>query len=174
MPIAVMPYSQYFQLAVFAPEIEGLWNILPVPGTVTANGIDRSVATTVTGAAIMSDSKNPHNAWEFLKWWTGDLAQIRYANEVETLLGIAGRVNVADNTARQTIDWSTNVRNVLDEQLQHSRGVPQVPGSYYASRYFDFAFRDVVYSGQDSIRALISATEDINAEITEKKKELLK
>jgi len=174
MPIAVMPYSQYFQLAVFAPEIEGLWNILPVPGTVTANGIDRSVATTVTGAAIMSDSKNPHNAWEFLKWWTGDSSQIRYANEVETLLGIAGRVNVADNTARQTIDWSTNVRNVLDEQLQHSRGVPQVPGSYYASRYFDFAFRDVVYSGQDSIRALISATEDINEEIKEKKKELLK
>jgi len=173
MPIAVMPFSQYFQLSVFAPEIEGLWDILAVPGTINDDILDRSAACTVTGAAIMAKAKNPKMAWEFLKWWTGDSAQMRYASEAETLLGMAGRVNVANNTARAIIDWPLSTRKVLNLQLEHCDGVPQVPGSYYASRYFDFAFRDVLYSGADNIQTLISATEDINAEIDEKKTELL-
>ena len=173
MPLAVMPYSQYYQLAVFAPEIEHLWDVAKVPGTSNSDGsIDHSVAGTVTGAAILSGSKSLENSWKFLKWWTSGNTQTEYAQNVETVLGIAGRINPASYQARESISWTKDVKKRLDEQLSDCRGVPQVAGSYYVTRYFDFAFRDVVYSGNDICQTLISATDSINEEIKEKTREL--
>lgn len=173
MPIAVVPYSQYYQLAVFAPEIDGEWGVLPVPGTRNENGeVNHTTACTVTGASILSGTDYPDEAWEFLKWWAGDEAQISYASSVETVLGIAGRVNPASNVARDSIPWTQDMKKLLNRQLDECRGVAQVPGSYYVTRYFDFAFRDVVYDGDDIVQTLMSITEDINTEIHEKTLEL--
>ncbi len=173
MPVAVMPYSSYYQLAEFAPEVMDKCGITLVPGTKDENGqVNHTTATTVTGASIFNSTKMPKEAWEFLKWWTGDEAQVRYAKDIETILGIAGRVSVASNTARKSISWPKEISDVLEQQLGQSKGVPQVPGSYYVSRYFDFGFRDVVYEDKDIVQTLISITEDINTEIKEKTEEL--
>lgn len=173
MPFAVMPYSQYYQLAVFAPEIGEKWGIMVVPGTENENGnVNHSAACTVTGASILSATEQEDEAWEFLKWWSGDEIQEEYAREIETLLGIAGRVNPSSLKARDSISWTKDVKKILNEQLGYCHGVPQVAGSYYVSRYFDFAFRDVVYDGDDIVQTLISVTEDINTEIEEKTQEL--
>lgn len=173
MPIAVVPYSQYYQLALFAPEIEGKWGVLLAPGTRDAMGnVDHTVACTVTGASILADTENPQDAWEFLKWWAGGETQSVYAREVETVLGIGGRVSPAANEARASIAWNREMKKLLEEQLSYCRGVPQVPGSYYVGRYFDFAFRDVANQGDDIAQTLIGVTEDINAEIREKTLEL--
>ena len=64
------------------------------------------------------------------------------------------------------------MKKLLNRQLDECRGVAQVPGSYYVTRYFDFAFRDVVYDGDDIVQTLMSITEDINTEIHEKTLEL--
>ena len=173
MPIAVVPYSQYYQLAVFAPEIDGKWGVMLAPGTRDEDGeVNHAVACTVTGASILSATDKKEEAWEFLKWWAGDQIQSDYAREVETVLGIAGRVNPASNTARDSISWTKDVKVILNDQLEYCQGVPQVAGSYYVNRYFDFAFRDVVYDGDDIVQTLISVTEDINTEIKEKTMEL--
>lgn len=173
MPIAVVPYSQYYQLAVFAPEIDGKWGVMPVPGTRNEDGeVNHAVACTVTGASILSATDKKEEAWKFLKWWAGDEIQSDYAREVETVLGIAGRVNPASNVARDSISWTKEVKAILNNQLEYCQGVPQVAGSYYVNRYFDFAFRDVVYDGDDIVQTLISVTEDINTEIKEKTMEL--
>lgn len=173
MPIAVVPYSQYYQLAVFAPEIDGKWGVMLAPGTRDEDGkVNHAVACTVTGASILSATDKKEEAWEFLKWWAGDQIQSAYAREVETVLGIAGRVNPASNTARDSISWTKEVKEILNNQLEYCQGVPQVAGSYYVNRYFDFAFRDVVYDGDDIVQTLISVTEDINTEIKEKTMEL--
>ena len=146
-----------------------------VPGTKDKNGkINHTTATTVTGASIFNDTDMPDQAWEFLKWWTSDEAQVKYAKDIETLLGIAGRISVASNSARDSISWPDEISDTLKEQLAQSKGVPQVPGSYYVSRYFDFGFRDVVYDNKDIVQTLISITEDINTEIKEKTEELRK
>lgn len=175
MPIAVMPYSSYYQLAEFAPEVMEKCGMTLVPGTKDKTGkINHTTATTVTGASIFNDTKMPDQAWEFLKWWTGDDAQVKYAKDIETLLGIAGRVSVASNSARESISWPKEISDVLKQQLNQSKGIPQVPGSYYVSRYFDFGFRDVVYDSKDIVQTLISITEDINTEIKEKTEELRK
>ncbi len=38
MPIGIADYTMYNKLSVFAPEIKGLWEFAPVPGTPTASG----------------------------------------------------------------------------------------------------------------------------------------
>ena len=120
----------------------------------------------------MSGTDCKDDAWEFLKWWAGNETQAKYARNIETVLGIAGRVNPAANGARQTIPWTKEIQSLLQEQLSYCKGVPQVPGSYYVERYFNFAFRDVVYDGDDIVQTLISITDDINTEIQEKTIEL--
>lgn len=175
MPVAVMPYSSYYQLAEFAPEIMDKCGMTVVPGIRDeAGNINHTSTTTVTGASIFDDTKMPEEAWKFLKWWTDSETQINYAKDVETILGIAGRVGVVSNTARKSLAWSKEEKVVLEKQLKASRGVEQVPGSYYVNRYFDFAFRDVVYENKDIVQTLISITEDINTEIKEKTEELHK
>ena len=81
-------------------------------------------------------------------------------------------MNPASNAARETIPWTREEQSLLEEQLSYCKGVPQVPGSYYVERYFNFAFRDVVYDGDDIVQTLISITDDINTEIQEKTREL--
>lgn len=175
MPVAVMPYSSYYQLAEFAPEVIEKCGMTLVPGTKDENGnINHTTTTTVAGASILNDTTLPDEAWKFLKWWTGDESQVEYAKNIENLLGISGRVSVASNTARESVPWSKEMLGILNQQLVQSKGVPQVPGSYYVSRYFDFGFRDVVYEDKDIVQTLISVTEDINAEIKEKTEELHK
>lgn len=173
MPVAVMPYSSYYQLAEFAPEIMDKCGVTVVPGIKDEHGnVNHTTTTTVTGASIFNDTDMPDKAWTFLKWWVCDDTQSVYAEKVETILGIAGRVSVVSDKARESIAWSDEILNSLSRQLKMSKGVPQVPGSYYVSRYFDFAFRDVVYDGKDIVQTLISITEDINTEIKEKTEEL--
>ena len=53
MPLLVASYTFYNTLALAAPEIQSLWAMAPMPGTVQEDGsIDRSVACTLTGCVI--------------------------------------------------------------------------------------------------------------------------
>ena len=55
---------------------------------------------------------------------------------------------------------------------EQSRGIPEVPGSYFTARNLDFAFRSAVFQGGDIDRSLQKAVKDINAEILRKREEL--
>ncbi|MCL1878217.1 MAG: extracellular solute-binding protein, partial [Defluviitaleaceae bacterium] len=68
MPLAIIDYSVYNMLQVFAPEIRGLWGFRPVPGTVQPDGsINRAVAAGGAGVIMMDSVGDPDAAWEFMK-----------------------------------------------------------------------------------------------------------
>ena len=46
-----------------------------------------------------------------------------------------------------------------------------MPGGYFTSRHFDFAFRRVVNDGKEAKESLYQAIKDINHELTAKQKE---
>ena len=56
MPMAIVDYTMFNTLEVFSPEIKGLWNIAPVPGTENNGVIDNSVACEVQGTMMIADS----------------------------------------------------------------------------------------------------------------------
>ena len=71
----------------------------------------------------------------------------------------------------ETLQWSSDIKAALKEQCNSLKGVEQIAGSYYTSRYFDFAFRDVVENGGNTRESLLDSCEDITTEIIEKRQE---
>lgn len=172
MPLAVSSYTSYNQLSVFAPEIEGLWGMTTLPGIMDEEGnVNNAAAVTVTGAIIMKDSENIDDAWTFLKWWTQEEVQSEYANELETIMGTAARYATANLAAMESIQWDFDIKEALVAQREQLVGMEQLAGSYYTSRYFEFAFRDVVNNGENDRESLLEANENITNEILEKRLE---
>lgn len=173
MPLGIQNYTIYNQLAVFAPEVDGLWGMLPVPGTLKEDGtISRCTAQTVTGCAILGSSKKKKEGWEFIKWWTDSETQAQYSRELEAIMGESARQPSANLKAIDKLPWSPEIKSNLLLQLQEVKAIPEIAGGYYTSRSFDFAFRKVVYDGKDIRETLSSAQEEIDNEIAEKQREL--
>lgn len=172
MPLAVAEFTSYNQLSIFAPEIEGLWGMLPIPGIESEEGkIDNTALCTVTGSVILSNSKYVEESWKFLKWWTEEATQSRYANELEAVMGTGARYATANMEAMQTVEWSRDIKEALTKQQGSLVGMPNIAGGYYTSRNYDFAFRDVVYNGKNLRETLADATTSITKEIEDKRAE---
>lgn len=172
MPIGIAGYSQYNQLSVFAPELEGFWSFAPVPGTVNEDGeVDHTVAGTVVACVMMSTATNKVNTWKFLSWWTGEEAQSLFGREIESLLGSAARYQTANLAAFDYLPWDRDQAEMIKEQWQYVKGIPEVPGSYYTGRNVGFAWREVITSKEDSSMVLIEYAGDIDNEITRKREE---
>ncbi|MBR7133195.1 MAG: extracellular solute-binding protein [Clostridia bacterium] len=172
MPLAIQDYTMYNQISVYAPEIEGLWGMLPVCGIKDAAGqVNRTVAGTMTGCGITSYSKLKEEAWEFVKWWTKAETQIEFSQALEAVLGTAARNPTANLEARESLAWSSDIKDALRMQEASLSCIPEIAGGYYSSRNYDFAFRDVVYEGKDIKATLNSAAESIDTEIAEKRNE---
>lgn len=171
IPVAIADYTSYNQLTVFAPEIKGLWGMLPVPGTVNGDTVHHEAVSTVTGSVILSATKSPGAAWDFLCWWTSAEIQAAYGKDLESVVGSAARYNTANTEALNSVQWDADMREQLLLQRQSLKAYPEIPGGYYTARNFDFAFRDVLYSGVNIRDALGDAAKEINQEIQKKRRE---
>ncbi len=172
MPLAVMDFTAYNQLSVFAPEISGLWGMLPVPGTEREDGsIDRTAVLSVSACVLFEYSENKAPAWEFMRWWTSASIQTQYGKNMESIMGTAARYNSANKEAFAAVSWTGEIRQAIAEQQKTVRAVPEVPGGYYTSRYFDFAYRDVVNDGKEVRPTLNEIVLQINSEIADKREE---
>lgn len=172
MPLAIMDFTAYNQLSVFAPEINGLWGMLPVPGTTKADGsVDRTAVLSVSGCIMFEYSKNKAAAWDFMTWWTSAAVQNQYGKNMESIMGTAARYSSANKEAFASVSWSGEFRRAIAEQQESLRSIPEVPGGYYTSRYFDFAYRDVVNDNREVRPTLNEIVLQINSEIADKREE---
>lgn len=172
MPLAVMDFTSYNQLSVFAPEIAGLWEMVPLPGTLDENNnLNRESVLTLTACVMFQYSERQQETFTFLDWWTSADTQIRYGKNMESIMGTAARYNSANKEAFKSVAWDENIRAAIDEQAKDLIAVPEVPGGYYTTRYFDFAYRDVVNDGVDVRTALNDAVLQIDSEIRDKRDE---
>lgn len=172
IPIAIADYTMYNLLSIFAPEINGLWGFVPVPGTINTDGsIDRSVAGGGVATVMMATTKKVDQSWKFMKWWSSTQAQVSYGQELESLLGTSARYPAANKNAIDKMPWSAKDAKIIKEQWQYVKGIPEVPGGYLKDREINFAFRAVVIYGDDPREALIDHVYNINIEIEKKRKE---
>jgi ABC-type glycerol-3-phosphate transport system substrate-binding protein len=201
MPVAIADYTQFNLISIFAPELRGRWNMVPVPGfeqicpvTQEMIGINAIVPIGVGGAIMMANSRLKDDAWEFLKWWTDADAQFNFGRQLEAVMGGAARWNTANMEAFERMPWTAEIRQNLATQIglmQNDmperfmvgdivpgfglKGVPEVPGGYYTGRHFDFARNDVlndnVNDRQDPRQRLLRAVIYINNEITRRREE---
>ena len=172
LPVFIAPYSTYNALMGAAPEIRGLWNMCPIPGTETADGtLNRATGASGTANIIFKNASNPEACWEFLDWLSTDDAQYQYAVNLESLLGIASRSTTANLNAFNRLSWGDDVREALSEQRKHIVEIPETPGGYILSRSLDNAFRAVVYNGKNIRERYEQEVTTINEELLRKSKE---
>lgn len=168
MPLGIATYNTYLTLEDAAPEIKGKWAIACVPGV---EGGTAAVAGSGTGCSIVKKSKNINEAWEFLKWWTSDDTQLRYSNNIESILGTVGRVQSANVNAVSRMAWDDDTKATLLEQWSRIEEVPEIPGSYYLTRAVDQAYWAVVNNGDNYQATMEKWAKIANGEISRKIKE---
>lgn len=173
MPMGVGTFSMYMQLSVAAPEIAGKWGIALLPGVMKEDGtIDRTAGgITAQGDVIMKQSEHPKESWEFLKWWSSTDVQIKFAREVEALMGAEARWNTANKEAFLNLSWNEEDIEVIEEQWNWAEETPVVLGGYFTSRHITNAWTSVVISGMDVREALEQAVKEINRELRMKQEE---
>lgn len=173
MPVVIQNYTFYNQLSVAAPEIKGCWGFQPVPGTVQEDGtINHAANSNGSGAIIFSKAADQEGAWDFIKWFTSTDAQVKYGNNIESILGTMGRYATANEEALQQLSWTTSEVNLLLDQLNSQVEIPIIPASYGVTRNVMNAFRAVVNDYDNARDTLFWYNKDINDEITRKLEDL--
>lgn len=165
MPLGIAPYTMYMTLYSAAREIEGRWTVAEVPGTENGNNF---VSGAGTGCGIIEKSKNKKAAWEFLKWWVSADTQERYSNNVESILGMIGRITTSNVEALSRLAWKPEVQKVINSEWALVKEVPEVPGSYYMTRCVDQAFWSVVNGTSRTKDALVKWSRVADDEIKRK------
>lgn len=173
MPVVIQNYTFYNQLSVAAPEIKGCWGFQPVPGTVQGDGtINHAANSNGSGAIIFTKAADQEGAWDFIKWFTSTDAQVKYGNNIESILGTMGRYATANEEALQQLSWTTSEVNLLLDQLNSQVEIPIIPASYGVTRNVMNAFRAVVNDYDNARDTLFWYNKDINDEITRKLEDL--
>lgn len=170
MPLGIALNTTYYTLYSAAPEIDGRWAIATVPGV---KGKYSYVAGGGTGCGVVKRSKNQKEAWEFIKWWTSAEIQSRYSANVESVLGMLGRIPSANIEAIKKMSFNPRDLNVMLEQWQNVREVPETPGGYYLTRAIDQAFWSVINDGTNAKDAITKWSKIADVEIDRKIKEYL-
>ncbi len=175
MPLVFADYiTMYNQLTVFATEIRDLWEFVPVIGMEDEEGnINNTAISTVTAVVMMSgcDEEKRENAWKYMDWFTTAETQSNYANEKIAIVGPGSMYATANKEALASLPWSTtDLENIL-AQYNNLATIPEMPGGYIIARYVGFAFLDAYNNHADPVEGMLSYIDDINKEITRKRKE---
>lgn len=172
MPLVITNYTFYSQLKTAAPDIRNLWAMALIPGTVQEDGsVNHATAASGTAGLILSTTEEPDASWEFLRWWNSSETQIAYGQQIENVLGAAGRYNPANVQAMEGLRWSGEELEIIMEQWSYVVELPELPGSYYVSRNIDNAFKEVYYDQANARETLNYWTKQINEELERKRNE---
>lgn len=172
-PMVVQNYTFANQLDAAAPEIKGLWDFCPVPGTLLEDGtVSHAANSNGAGAVIFSKTANKEGAWEFIKWFTDTDTQVRFGTQMEGLLGRMGRFDTANTEALAQLAWSQDEYSRLAAQQKELKEIPIIPASYAVTRNIMNAFREVVNEGENPRDTIVYYNRDINDEIERKSESL--
>ena len=169
MPMAIASYTTANTLAAAAPELDGLWEIAPIPGVKKPDGtVDRSEGATGTGAVLVAASREQEAAFSFISWWVSEEVQAEFGLALENLMGAAARWPTANTGAFRRMKWTLPRQNALLEQWKYVKDIPQLPGNYITNRNLSFAFRAAVYHKKNQREVLNAYNKEINKEIKRK------
>ncbi len=175
IPLGIVGYSVYTQLSVFAPEIKGLWEFVPLPGWEDENGKINNCAIGTVTAIVMPrgdrSQEKANNAFNFMSWYVGHKNQANYADEYSAWMGQNTKFNTANQQALTEMPWSAVETQNLMAQFNNLAAVPEYPGSYIVTRNVNFAFMNAYNNNADPVESMLDYITEINKEISRKRKE---
>ena len=172
MPMGIGDYNLYMTLMIAAPELTGRWSIAPIPGTLREDGtVDRSTGGVTQDANIILRDANTEASWEFLKWWSSTETQVRFGQDIESLIGSQARWPTANREAFAQLPWPPHHTAVIREQSYWYTEIPNVLGGYFTGRHVRNAWNRVVIGDMNPRDSLDRAVRDINRELRARQEE---
>ncbi len=177
MPIGIAGYNgTYNHLIVFATELRGLWEFVPMPGYYLTNEkgetyLNNVSVSSVSSIVMINGCDDKPAAWEFMKWHSGAECQVEYSNEMVAILGDSAKHATANMTALETMPWTNKEYTNLMGQFGNLASIPNYPGAYIIGRYTKFAFLSAYNDNADPVTELLSYITTINKEINRKRSE---
>ena len=171
-PLGIGGVSTYVQLTEAAPELAGLWDIAPVPGTVQEDGsVVRSGNASMTTCMIFENTNMSEEAWTFLKWWLSAETQTAFAETMELSYGTEYRWNTANLKSFEETSYPQSHKDVIRVAWEHQKENLQHPASYIVEREISNAFTNATVNGDTVIEALDASKLVADREIMRKLKE---
>ncbi len=177
MPIGIASYNgTYNHLIVFATELRGLWEFVPMPGYYLTNEkgetyLNNVSVSSVSSIVMINGCDNKDAAWQFMKWHSGAECQVEYSNEMVAILGDSAKHATANMAALETMPWTNKEYTNLMGQFGNLASIPNYPGAYIIGRYTKFAFLSAYNDNADPVTELLSYITTINKEINRKRSE---
>ena len=172
LPIGIDGFNVYILLRHSAPEMEGLWNIAPIPGKMNEEGVIERWTTGGGGAvSIFKRSQKQEIAWEFVRWWLSDETQILHMQTLQSTYGPEFLWHSGNVNALTQMPIPQRHLAVIAEQIQWIKEAPRIPGGYTNEREVSNAFTRIVYSGYDVKTAVDNAVIRANREILRRMEE---
>ena len=178
MPILLGDYTGlYNQLKVFATEINGKWEFMPLPGEIRGydeNGkaiINNVSISGVSATVMVKGCDKTDSSWEFMKWYTGESCQVGFSNEMVAIMGPSAKQAVSNKNALASLPWTTSELNQIQAQFNNLGSVPNYPGAYIIDRYTNFAFLSAYNDNANPSDSLLAYINTINKEIERKRNE---
>lgn len=169
MPILLADYTMYNTFSISIPELDGLWEMYPIPGVLQEDGTINNDQAATEVASVMFDSiEDPEAGWEFLKWWVSEETQAEFGTRIEAVLGSGGRYATANVDAMSKLPWNDEQLSALNQQMESLIFVEQLPGSYFTSRAINNAFMTSVLNSENPTEQLLYWSEQIDLELTRK------
>lgn len=171
-PLGIGGVSVYVQMTEAAPELAGLWDIAPVPGTLQEDGsVSRQMNASSTTCMIFKNTDMPEEAWRFLKWWLSAETQTEFASTMELSYGTEYRWNTANLKAFEDTSYSEEHKAVIRSVWEQQRENVQHPAAYIVERELSNAFTNATVNGDTVIEALDASKLVADREILRKLKE---
>ncbi len=169
IPIGISNFSMYIQLLIAAPELAQQWGIALTPGTVAEDGtVIRTQMADVNACMIFDNTKQPQQAWKFLKWWLSEETQTEYALTLQTTYGSEYRWNTANIKTFEQLPYDEEDKKVILEQLQSQMENIGHPANYMVEREISNIWNNTVIGSEDLIESIDESVVLINREIERK------
>ena len=175
MPIIIGDYVGFYnQLKVFATEINGKWEFMPMPGEIDAEGNVNNVAVSgITATVMVKGCDQSQKAWEFMKWYNGENFQVEFTNEMVAIMGPSAKQAVSNRNALASLPWTTDEYEQIQLQFNNLASIPNYPGAYIIARYTNFAFLSAYNDNMNPSDAMLEYVPTINKEIERKRNEFM-
>lgn len=171
-PLGIGGVSSYVQLTEAAPELAGLWDIAPVPGTIQEDGsVLRSGNASMTTCMIFKNTNMSEEAWKFMKWWLSAETQTAFAETMELSYGTEYRWNTANMKSFEETSYPDEHKDVIRVAWENQKENLQHPASYIVEREISNAFTNATVNGDTVIEALDASKLVADREIMRKLKE---
>ncbi len=175
IPLFIGTLADYMTVSAAAPDLYGRWAVTSVPGEVKADElIDNTAGGTLMATMIFSQTKQPDQAWEFLKWWTSDAMQNRFATEIEAIMNRNYRWFSANKYAFSMRPTNRADMEVFLAALDNVRFMTPTIGGYITARHVVNAWTRVVVATSSEVTprdSLEAAVKEINRELRRKQVE---